>query len=66
MINKGKREVSAKAASANRHSPLQRLFAKQQPKLRVTAQTSKLLKLYSDDNNIYIAKLIQGWLSESS
>jgi hypothetical protein len=47
-------------------SPLQRLFSKQEAKLRITTRTSKLLKLYADDSNAHIAKLIQKWLSEQN
>jgi hypothetical protein len=55
-----------KVLSKKPPSPLQRLFSKQQAKLRTTTRTSKLLKLYADDSYVNIAKLIQKWLSEKN
>lgn len=59
-------KLASKSVSSKQASPLQRLFSKQQPKLRITTRTSKLLKLYADNNNVHIAKQIQKWLSKQS
>lgn len=51
------------ATNANtRPSPLSKLYARQQPKLKVTASTTKLLKVFSDDDHKAIAKLIAKWV----
>lgn len=50
----------------NAKSPLQKLFNKQQPKVKYSERKCALLKTYSDDNIIAIAKLIQKWLDEDA
>ena len=52
----------AKQASA---SPLQRIYAKQKPKLRVNTRQTALLKTFAEDDYKRIALLIKKWLDES-
>jgi hypothetical protein len=45
-------------------SALHRIYARQQPKLKVTKNTSNLLKVFADDDHQVIATLLAVWLTE--
>jgi hypothetical protein len=46
------------------HSPLNKLFARQQPKMKVNKRMAKLLLIFSEQDHKRIAVLIQTWLDE--
>lgn len=46
-------------------SPLGKLFAKQQPKVKASIRKRNLLATFADDDYKKIAMLIQSWLAES-
>lgn len=50
--------------AAKTTSPLNKLFARQQPKVAATKRKGKLLKTFADDDYRKIAQLIQQWLEE--
>jgi hypothetical protein len=45
-------------------SPLSKLFARQQPKVREKRGMSKLLLTYAENDNKRIANLISKWINE--
>jgi hypothetical protein len=47
------------------HSPLGKLFARQQPKVKAKHGMAKLLLIYAENDNKRIAHLINTWLNET-
>lgn len=47
-------------------SPLSKLFARQQPKVRAKRGMSKLLLTYAENDNKRIADLISKWINETN
>lgn len=45
-------------------SALHKLYARQQPKLKITDRTTSLLKVFASDDQQAVANLISVWLSE--
>lgn len=48
------------------HSPLSKLFARQQPKVKAKRGMAKLLLTYAENDNKRIADLISTWMNEAN
>jgi len=46
------------------HSPLNKLFTRQQAKMKVNKRMAKLLLVFSEQDHKRIAVLVQKWLNE--
>ena len=53
-----------KSTREKRPSPLNKLFVKQQPKVRASRKKAALLKTFAEHDYQRIATLIQKWLEE--
>ena len=58
MANEGKSGVY--------QSPLNKLFARQQPKVRAKKSMAKLLLVYAENDNERIALLLKKWMEEGA
>jgi hypothetical protein len=56
--------MSSGKTPGNAHSPLNKLFARQQPKMKVNKRRTKLLLVFSEQDHKRIAALIKKWLDE--
>ena len=58
--------MANKAKSGVYQSPLNKLFARQQPKVKAKKNMTDLLLVYAENDSERIARLLTKWMNETS